>query len=97
MSSGSDPIRAASCSIALAARSDFTARAFLSHLELDADGEAAECSPRSTHSAPSPSGWLVLCLLTKTPPVRPEDLTILEQFVQLKGVADGMHDGVLQH
>ena len=49
------------------------------------------------HSAPSISGWLVLCVLTKTPPARPEALKILEQFIQLKGVADGVHDSVLQH
>jgi len=49
------------------------------------------------HSAPLINGWLVLCVLAKTPPARPEALNILEQFIQLKGVADGVHDSVLQH
>jgi hypothetical protein len=48
-------------------------------------------------TVPFASGKLVLCVLIKTLPARPEALTILEQFVQLKGVADWMHDSVLQH
>jgi hypothetical protein len=30
-------------------------------------------------------------------PAWPEALKILEQFIQLKGVTDGVHDSVLQH
>jgi len=32
-----------------------------------------------------------------TPSIRTGDLQILEQFIQLEGVADGVHDRVLQH
>jgi hypothetical protein len=66
-------------------------------MELDTNGKAAEWPHVRLHSAPSPSGRLVHCLLTKTLLARPEALMVLEQFVQLKGVADGMHDSVLQH
>ena len=52
-------------------------------------------APRPTAQCSFASGRLVLCVLTKTLLARPEALTILEQFVQLKGVADGMHYSVL--
>jgi hypothetical protein len=65
-------------------------------MELNTSGKAAEWPYVRLHSSFA-SGRLVLCVLIKTLPARPEALTILEQFVQLKGVADGMHDSVLQH
>jgi hypothetical protein len=52
--------------------------------------------PRSTAQCAFDQGRLVLYVHTK-PPAWPEALEILEQFIQLKGVADGVHDSVLQH
>ena len=66
---------------------------------LNTNGEAAErrttfdCSVRFQSIAGS------FCVLTKKLSARPEalKLKILEQFIQLKDVADGVHDSVLQH
>jgi hypothetical protein len=48
-------------------------RAFLCDMELNISGKSADCGPTFyCTAAPSISGRLVLCVLTKMPPARPE-------------------------
>ena len=58
-------------------------RASLRHVELNIPGKAAATRR--------------LCPFSLRRGIRPVALKILKQFIQLKRVADGVHDSVLQH
>jgi hypothetical protein len=74
-----------------------TSSAFLSHVDLRPMAKLLSAVPRSTAQCDLDQWLVVLYVLLKTPPAPPEALKILEQFIQLKAVADRVHDSVLQH
>jgi hypothetical protein len=72
-------------------------RAFLSHVDSIPMATLLSAVPRSIAQC-ALDQWLARSVRSpKTPPARPEALKNLEQFIQLKGVADRVHDSVLQH